>query len=674
MLNTVKRNNFFAITLIIILFSSCLSERIAKQRLKPPRPARDFRIEEIEEMVDTNPAKAIHLIGMYEAVYGGSSAVSSGAPDTSSSSGGGSGESAVFKSGGVPEEGGTPEEGRTSEGSGGISKGDIPKSGASKGGALDEGVISRLREQAVNNLIKLQAKAVEEKRWDDAASLERSLAALGVTLENGPNGVPPNGAYFLAEAKEYLAENNNLAAFLTAVRAEQYGALSGTDAVLFLERAVKARQRRTAVYFLNLAVKLNASVPPELRSYAEGRDSPADMIKGVATVLVDRGIKVEKGRGFNDRVLGSAFFVDASGLLITNYHVISSEVDPGYEGYSRMYIRLGDAASPRIPAKVIGWDKALDLALIKTEYKSSYVFSVVDRVEPQVGDRVLAIGSPVGLEKTVTMGIVSATGRRLLQIGDVIQIDAAVNHGNSGGPVIDTEGRLVGIVFAGIEQFQGLNFAVPAERLAAALPAMIKGGKAKRPWLGLSLAENSGGAEIIYVAPLTPAADLHVPDGVYIKSLNGQSADSEKAWQQQSDIIIALQDSLFQNRPGELVAIETSDGCRRIMQSVERPALPLAEAAKLDSRERMAAPLFGIILQSGVGNTLTPSYLIKKIVRGSIADEAGLSAQDPVFIRGFRLSEEEGYALLDISVKKRLSGYFETSMQLPAPLDSPDTL
>ncbi|MDR2098328.1 MAG: S1C family serine protease [Spirochaetaceae bacterium] len=611
-MNTVNISKTRALPFLIAVLSSCISIKSAEERLAPPHPTRDFRIEQIEEAVETEPEKAIHLIGMYEAIYG------------------------------------------------------ADKTGGGEADSWREaaGRLAALWDRAVDNLLKRQAAAAAEKRWDDAASLERSLTALGISVENGAGG-----AYLLAEAKEYLEGGNDLAAFLTAVRAERYGALGAEDAVLLLERAVKARQRRTAAYFLGLADRFRAAVPPDLRSYAEGRDSPADMIKGVATVLVDRGIKVENRRGFNDRVLGSAFFVDASGLLITNYHVIASEVDPGYEGYSRMYVRMGDAASPRIPAKVIGWDKTLDLALIKTEYKSSYVFSVVDRISPSVGDTILAIGSPVGLEKTVTMGIVSATGRRLLQIGDVIQIDAAVNHGNSGGPVIDLEGRLVGIVFAGIEHFQGLNFAVPAERLAAALPGMIKGGKAKRPWLGLTLSETPAGAEVLYVAPLTPAADLHVPDGVQVKSLNYEPLAA-----QSGGYITALQDSLFQNRPGELVALETADGRRRVMRSVERPALPLAEAAKIDSRERMAAPLFGIVLQSGAAGRYAPSFLIKKVVRGSVADEAGLSAQDPLLIRGFKLNEEEGYALLDISVKKRLSGYFETNMQLPALLDSPDTL
>jgi S1-C subfamily serine protease len=374
--------------------------------------------------------------------------------------------------------------------------------------------------------------------------------------------------------------------------------------------------------------------------------------------------------GTPDRILGSAFFVDASGLLITNYHVITSEVDPTYEGYSRMYIRMGDQASARIPAKVIGWDSTLDLALIKAEIKPEYVFSVVDSVVPGVGDTVLAIGSPGGLEKTVTSGIVSALGRRFLQIGDVIQIDAAVNHGNSGGPVIDTSGRLVGIVFAGIEQFPGVNFAVPAERLAAALPAMLKGGKAKRPWLGLTIAQTREGAEIIYISPLTPAADQLVLEGSFIKTLNGELVRAPAG-----GLIAALQDKLFPCEPGELVSIATSDGRQRIIQTAERPAMPLAVAARNDSKERLAAPLFGLILEPSAGRSfITPSYLVKGVVRGSIADEAGLSPQDPVHLYNFVVQEKDGYAFLDIDVKKRASGYLETSMRLPAMLDSPDTL
>jgi S1-C subfamily serine protease len=604
---------------LLAFLAACHTQAAAEKKLAPPRSVKDFRLEDISKYVTEDPARAVHLIEVYRIIYGPGSAYPDGAD---------------------------PEVREQLEG---------------------------LRTGAAENLRAAQVKAVEEKRWTDAASLARSLARLGIDVES--TGEEPD--LILEYSKQQLAEGNNLPAFLAAVRAHKLNALDFDDALLFLKKAAEVKQRRSAAAFLSIIDNLKSSrgreVPAELRSYAEGRDAAADMIKGVATVWVDRGYRIERGRGIPDRVLGSAFFVDASGLLITNYHVISSEVDPSYEGYSRMYIRMGDSSSPRIPAKVIGWDKAMDLALIKTEFAPEYVYSVVDRALPMVGDTVYAIGSPGGLEKTVTQGIVSALGRRFLQIGDVIQIDAAVNHGNSGGPVVDLAGRLVGIVFAGADQYQGLNFAVPAERLAAALPAMIAGGKAERPWLGLSLSETASGAEIVYVAPFTPAAEQQIREGSLIKTINGLAVSVP-----QGALIPALQDILFPLRPGELVTLEATgpDGTLKqyTLRAISRPATPLAEAAKRDSRERMAAPLFGLILAPQGGSSLFSSYLVKKVVRGSIADEAGLSENDPISIRGFRIFENDGYALLEIDVKKRRMGYLETSMQLPALLDTPDTL
>ncbi|GHV75394.1 trypsin [Spirochaetia bacterium] len=585
----------------VFLLSSCISPARAEKRLAPWRSTEALRLDDIEGHIREDPAKAIHLIGVYRSIY--------------------------------HQE-------------------------------MEESLAS-LEEQAVQNLLAAQALAISEKRWEDAASEARSLASLGIAVPH--TGMEPD--FLLADAKDRLSAGDNLPAYLNAVRSHALKPLSPADALLFLERAAAVQQRRAAAFFLSIIEEQGGTAPENLRQFARGQDTATDMIKGVVTVLVNRGYRIQRGAGSADWVLGSAFFVDASGLLITNYHVIASEVDPTYEGYSRMFIRLGDASSPRIPAKVIGWDKAMDLALIKAEIKPEYVFSLVDWVIPKVGDTVLAIGSPVGLEKTVTRGIVSALGRRLLQIGDVIQIDAAVNHGNSGGPVVDTDGRLVGIVFAGVEAYQGLNFAVPAERLAAALPAMLAGGKAQRPWLGLTLSETNKGAEIIYVAPYTPAAEHRIPEGLFITSINGKEVTAP-----QGALIPALQDRLFSDRPGELVALTSSDGVRRVLQTAPRPDVPLAEAAKKDSRERMAAPLFGLILGPSMNRGLSGSYLVKKVVRGSIADEAGLSEQDPIFIRSFKLEEKDGYALLDINVKKRRMGYLETFMRLPALLDSPDTL
>jgi S1-C subfamily serine protease len=559
----------------------------------------DVRFDDIENSLETDPEKAVHLIGVYQAIYG------------------------------------------------------------------DNEEFASLLDTAVKNIQRKQEAALEEKRYDDAASLARSLRALSVDME----ATREEDDFLLASAKANLEKGDTLRAFLAAFAANQAAPLSASDALPFLERAAAVRQRRSAAFFLSVMDREKAAVEPRLRAFAEGRDTAAQMVKGVATVVIDRGIKVERGMGYPDRALGSAFFIDTSGLLITNYHVIESEVSPRYEGYSRMYIRMGDAASAHIPAKVIGYDKTLDLAVIKAEFTPEYVFSLVDRVEPEVGETVLAIGSPGGLEKTVTSGIVSALGRRFLQIGDVVQVDAAINHGNSGGPVVDMTGRLVGIVFAGVEEYEGLNFAIPAERLAAALPAMLQGGKAERPWLGLTLAETRNGAEILYVAPSTPAQEQRVPENAVIVKLNGKPVAAPEGL-----LIAAFQDALFTSRPGELCAIETADGREFRMALAVRPELPLAEAAKVDSKERMAAPLFGIVLSPAVGGTLSPTYLIKRVVRGSIADEAGLSPQDPVSIKSLKLEEKRGYATMDIIVKKKRQGYLETPMRLPAYLDSPDTL
>ncbi|MDR0599461.1 MAG: S1C family serine protease [Treponema sp.] len=616
---------FLSPPLFVLLTAAAILAACAtpEERLAPPQSTSVYRLGDIEKYAAEDPPRAIHLIEVYRALYGGESRH---APEFS------------------------PQAARRLE---------------------------ELETLAVENMKAAQIKALEEKRWDDAASLARSLTALNIAVES--TGMEPE--IILEEARSALAAGNNLQAFLAAVRSHELKPLSPAEILPFLEQAARQNQRRAAAFFLRAADQAapgaeRAAIPRELRDYAEGRDPVSDMIKGVATVLVDRGLRAQRGRAYLDRVLGSAFFVDPSGLLITNYHVISSEVDPGYEGYSRMYIRMGDSSSPRVRAKVVGWDKAMDLALIRADIKPGYVFPVIDRVSPKPGDAIYAIGSPGGLEKTVTQGIVSALGRRFLQLGDVIQIDAAVNHGNSGGPVVDREGRLVGIVFAGIEQYQGLNFAVPAERLAMALPAMLKGGKVERPWLGLSLAETGAAprAEILYVAPFTPAWEQRIPEGRVILTING-----EKAAAPQGALIPALQDRLFPSRPGELVALELSDPGterteKRILITTPRPELPLAEAAAKDSKERMAAPLFGMILAPAAGGGFSPAYFIKRVIRGSIADEAGLSEQDPVSIRAFRVEKESGIAMMDISVKKRRMGYLETSMRLPASLDSPDTL
>ncbi|MCL1993315.1 MAG: trypsin-like peptidase domain-containing protein [Spirochaetes bacterium] len=534
-------------------------------------------------------------------------------------------------------------------------------------------VLASLEEDALEGMHSFLANAVEEERWDDAASLNRSLSSLGYESYLGSEA-----DFILAGAKKNLAQGNNLAAFLSAASAHVLSPLDFESSMMFLERAVEERQRRTASFFLtaadNAAAASPGAIPADWRIFAEETDSVTEMLRGVGTVLVDRGMRVEFGRAITDRVIGSAFFIDSSGLMITNYHVISSEVDTRFRGNTRISVRMGNAASPSVPARVVGWDRALDLALLQVDMRPDFVFSVVDWIVPEAGDTVLAMGSPAGLDNTVTAGIVSALGRRFLQIGDVYQIDAAVNMGNSGGPVVDSRGRLVGVVFAGILHLQGLNFAIPAEWLVAALPEMMGGGRAQRPWLGLTLNEGWGGAEVIYVSPNTPAWHHRLPEGTVITAVNDRQATA-----QQGMLIPVLQDVVFRTRVGELVALDTQgpngERGRRVVMTTVRPELPLLEAARLDSRERIVAPLFGMVLTPfGTRGLFSPNFVVSRVVRGSIADEAGISEHDPISIRRLRLLEDSGFAVLEVSVQKRRMGFVSINMQLPAWLDSPDTL
>ena len=282
------------IAMLCVSLASCISTKTQEKRLAPPYTTSEFRLDEIKQYLSENPAKAIDTIGIYRESYK------------------------------------RLEEGSAAE--------------------LDD-----LENEALEKLKELQLKAIEEERWDDAASFSRSLASMGVRVEN--TGMEPD--FILAGAKKKLADGNMLGAFLAAVQAHELRPLAFDDAMLFLEYAVKVRQRRAAAYFYAAAesagkaantgkaasagsagktgnaANAKKTIPQGMAEYAQGRDNVSDMVKGVATVVVDRGMKIEKGWGFPDRVLGSAFFVDASGYLITNYHVISSEVDTKYKGYSR---------------------------------------------------------------------------------------------------------------------------------------------------------------------------------------------------------------------------------------------------------------------------------------------------------------------------------------------------
>jgi S1-C subfamily serine protease len=531
--------------------------------------------------------------------------------------------------------------------------------------------------------------AIAASNWKEALASLRSLKVLAASP--GLSGLmsqgelsPVSGAVALDEAGIVLNEAASLyasglstAALLVfqrsiAMRAGGIASIPDAELSLWATRAYALRNRPVLRPLADEMLRRSLALPEGAAAFLLSRDSIDTMRKGVVTVRVDRGIKIEQGMGTPDRVLGTGFYIDPAGYVLTNYHVIESEVDPKYEGYSRLSIRPSDSPEDRIPAKVVGWDRLLDIALLKVERKPDYVFALDDVAEHlKVGDGIFAIGSPVGLENTVTSGIVSAKGRRLLPTGEVIQVDAALNPGNSGGPLLDGEGRVVGVVFAGVPSYEGLNFAIPASWVLKILPELFGGGELTHAWLGLGAVESleagaSKGIEVVY---RHPAVGQGVAVGVRVDAIDGLSCGS----------VAEAQALILGHSAGELVALDLHDAAghrlRALRALAERPYAPLESAAESDTKARLFPMLYGMEVTSLPSGFLeAEAYNIKRIVPGSIADESGLSEDDPFALRRFAVDKQNRVVLIQIQVKKRKAGFLDSIIQLPAPLDTPDFL
>ena len=285
--------------------------------------------------------------------------------------------------------------------------------------------LDSLQTQAIANLSTAFTTAVDGKKFEDALRLLESARTLGQPQIAG-TWTEKSVLSEIASAQEKAGDT--ILALLTRLRVLSLADPAEPDYQAALAAAT-TMGNRAVVRSLASAMKERGFAVPAAADMDSAPSFPR-MISGTVTILVDRGIKVEKGVGFPDRVIGSGFFIDKRGYILTNHHVIESEVDPKYKGYSRLFIRLSESpAGERIPAKVVGYDKAFDLALIKTEITPEYVFGGWSGQTLTPGDRIFAIGSPAGLEKTITSGIISAMGRRLLQVGDSMQVDVPLNPG-----------------------------------------------------------------------------------------------------------------------------------------------------------------------------------------------------------------------------------------------------
>ncbi len=391
-------------------------------------------------------------------------------------------------------------------------------------------------------------------------------------------------------------------------------------------------------------------------SAPEQEVSIEDSIKSSVKIMVDRGIKKEGGMTVPDQLLGTGVIVDDRGYIITNYHIIESSVDPGYEGYSRVYVIPGKDETVRFVAKVVGYDSVFDLALLKVEKELKTYVKFGDSDLLRQGEKVMAIGNPLGLTNSVTSGIVSSITRPFLQIGNIIQIDAALNPGNSGGALINERGYLVGVAFAGIENFENLNFAIPSNLLLSLLFRLYEGGQVKRSWFGCSVEKREDRISVDYVVPEGPAIQARVKVGDVITMVNGKEVKEIFDIQ---NIVSSLSNPIVVR----LTLKRDKEEEHRLFTLDGRPEIPSLFVYDHDASENIITPLFGIVM-SRVDPSRKKHYQIERVVKGSVASSVGLTEGDLLKIRGLKFDKTYEVFSLFIELKSKRFGYLKKNLVL----------
>jgi S1-C subfamily serine protease len=277
---------------------------------------------------------------------------------------------------------------------------------------------------------------------------------------------------------------------------------------------------------------------------------------------------------------GSGFILDANGLILTNAHVI--------DGADQVRVTLKDGRS--FEGKVLGEDTVTDVAVVKIEASDLPIVTLGNSEQLRPGEWAIAIGNPLGLDNTVTAGIISATGRTSAQVGvpdrrvGFIQTDAAINPGNSGGPLLNEQGDVIGMNTAIIGGAQGLGFAIPINRAQRIAQQLIANGQVDHPYLGIQMAtltpelkqeinskpnspirvQEETGVLIIGVAPNSPAIAAGLQAGDVVHTVAGQAVTKSEEVQQ-----IVENSSV-----GDRLAIELNRNGRNRTITVTPRALP----------------------------------------------------------------------------------------------------
>lgn len=325
---------------------------------------------------------------------------------------------------------------------------------------------------------------------------------------------------------------------------------------------------------------------------------------------------------------GSGFIVDPKGYIITNHHVVDDA--------TTIKVKLhGDPAEHK--AKLIGFDVETDLAVIKIDAGRALPHVPVGNSEAvQVGDWAIAIGSPFGLEASVTVGIVSAQGRDVAQqFQKFIQTDAAINPGNSGGPLLALDGRVVGLATAIATRsggYQGIGFAIPIDMARGIMEQIVQNGHVVRGWLGVSLQDASpqlaerlglgerAGALISAVLPGGPAEAAGVRVGDLVIALNGEElGDAARLMNLVGRLPVGKPATMRVVRAGQELTLQVVPGERKLPQEAEEELAPAPSGVGVTARalDPDLAERFGYTPDS-------QGVVIVRVEPGSLGAEHGL--------------------------------------------------
>ena len=291
--------------------------------------------------------------------------------------------------------------------------------------------------------------------------------------------------------------------------------------------------------------------------------TPADIYRAVAPGVVEINVSEQastgqgvypfgQGQQQTQQAQGTGFEINSNGDIVTNAHVV--------DGASSITVRTNDGTSYK--ATLVGKDDTTDVAVIHINASSANLHPLQfgDSSALAVGDPVVAIGDPFGLTDSLSTGVVSALGRTITSpdnhpIDNAIQTDAAINHGNSGGPLLNDQGQVIGItsqIYAdnSTSGNVGIGFAVPSSTVQRIASELISSGKATHPYLGVYLEQASGGAKIARVTSGSPAAKAGLKAGEVITAINGHSVTGPDAV---VNAVSALQ-------PGDRITVTVTSG------------------------------------------------------------------------------------------------------------------